>query len=373
MPLYELTANDLRPIQETTFASAQIREREDLQRLLRERIEVICPETLVLTEEFCDWQDSYRRIDLLGLDKEANLVVIELKRTEDGGHMELQAIRYAAMVSTMTFTKAAEVHGQYLARLGRSDDPRETILGFLGWEEPDDSAFAQDVRIVLVSSDFHPEISTTVLWLNQRGLDIRCIRIRPYKLDDRLIVDVQPIIPLPEAQEYQVRIRGKAGAERESREQSTRQWDEKTLMTTLEEKWGPEVRNTSKAILDWVTPRVSYVWWGRGKIQGSFIPVLLAGERQYQLFAIWTNGFVEVQFHALSNKPAFAEESNRMELRDRLQKIEGVEIPLDRLNKRPGIDLDYLTDPANLALFFSAFEWALEHIRKIEGLDETET
>jgi hypothetical protein len=46
-----------------------------------------------------DWEDSSRSIDLLCIDKQANLVVIELKRTEDGGHMELQAIRYAAMVS----------------------------------------------------------------------------------------------------------------------------------------------------------------------------------------------------------------------------------------------------------------------------------
>lgn len=29
----------------------------------------------------------------------ANLVIIELKCTQDGGHMELHAIRYAAMVA----------------------------------------------------------------------------------------------------------------------------------------------------------------------------------------------------------------------------------------------------------------------------------
>jgi hypothetical protein len=39
-------------------------------------------------------------------DKQAWLVVIELKRTLDGGHMELQAIRYASMVSAMTFERA---------------------------------------------------------------------------------------------------------------------------------------------------------------------------------------------------------------------------------------------------------------------------
>jgi hypothetical protein len=370
MPLYELTSDDLRPIQETTFASEGIRERGDLQRLLRERIAVICPETLILAEEFCDWQDSYRRIDLLGLDKEANLVVIELKRTEDGGHMELQALRYAAMVSTMTFDKAVEVHGDYLARLGRSGDARDAILSFLQWDEPDDDAFAKDVRIVLVSTDFHPEISTTVLWLNQRGLDIRCIRIRPYKLDDRVLLDVQPIIPLPEAQEYQIQIRQKEGAARVSREQVSRQWDEDSFMAAIEKEWGPEVRKAAKFILDWVTPRADYVWWGRGKHQGSFIPVFQATDRYYQLFAVWTYGFVEIQFQTLANRPAFADEAARMELRDRLQRIEGVEIPPDRLTKRPGIDMDFLTDPGKLDLFFSAIEWAIKHIREVEGLGE---
>jgi RecB family endonuclease NucS len=44
----------------------------------------------LVAAEFGDWEDSRRRIDLLAIDKAANLVVIELKRTEDGGHMELE-------------------------------------------------------------------------------------------------------------------------------------------------------------------------------------------------------------------------------------------------------------------------------------------
>jgi hypothetical protein len=125
-----------------------------LQRLLRENIEVIAPETLiisdVISEEFGEWEDSRRHIDLLGLDKDANLVVIELKRTEGGGHMELQSIRYASMVSTMTFDRAAEVFGRYLVTLGKEGlDPRAIMLDFLGWDEPDEDMFGQDVRVVL--------------------------------------------------------------------------------------------------------------------------------------------------------------------------------------------------------------------------------
>jgi hypothetical protein len=146
----------------------------DLQRLLRENVAVIAPETLVIAEEFGEGEDSRRRIDLLGLDKDANLVVIELKRTEDGGHMELQSIRYASMVSTMTFDRAAEVFGRYLLALGREErDPRADMLDFLGWDEPDEDLFGQDVRIILASAEFSKEITSSVLWLIDHSIDIR--------------------------------------------------------------------------------------------------------------------------------------------------------------------------------------------------------
>src|SRR5688572_12575028 len=100
MSLYEITTDRFNKITETAFDLAGLRERFDLQRLLRKQIEVIAPDTLVIAEEFGEWEESKRRIDLLALDKDANLVVIELKRTDDGGHMELQAIRYAAIIFT---------------------------------------------------------------------------------------------------------------------------------------------------------------------------------------------------------------------------------------------------------------------------------
>ena len=112
---------------------------------------MISPDTLVVAEEFGQWDESRRRIDLLGLDRAANIVVIELKRTEDGGHMELQAIRYAAMVSTLTFEKVVDVFADYLRRIGQEVDARTSILEFLGWEGADEDLFAQDVRIVLAS------------------------------------------------------------------------------------------------------------------------------------------------------------------------------------------------------------------------------
>src|SRR5690349_16324352 len=188
MPIYEIQSESLAPLQEVTFASKKILE-GDIQRIFRRYIDAIAPDTFVLAEEFSDWADSWRSIDLLCLDKAANLVVVELKRTQDGGHMELQAIRYAAMISKMTFADAVAAHAKFLVKHGmQGTDAEGAILGFLGVDEIKESEFAQDVRIILVSADFSKEITTSVLWLNERELDIRCVRLRAYEHNGKTLV-----------------------------------------------------------------------------------------------------------------------------------------------------------------------------------------
>lgn len=216
MPLFELADLTINEVERTSFEQLGIRERYDLQRLLRKSINVIDSDIYVIDEEFGDWEDARRRIDLLCVDRDKKLVVVELKRTDDGGHMELQALRYAAMVSTLTFEKAVEAHGEYMRRSGDGGDPRRAILQFLGIADDDarEVALSNDVRIILVSADFSRELTTAVLWLNERDLDIRCIRLRPYLWQERVLLDVQQVLPLPEASDYQVKLREKQGENR---------------------------------------------------------------------------------------------------------------------------------------------------------------
>jgi hypothetical protein len=225
MAIYELTTNELRQLPTTGFASEGIKERADLQRLLRDQIDIVSPETLILAEEFSGWGDSQRRIDLLGLDTEANLVVVELKRDDTGGHMELQAIRYAGMVSNMTFNRAVEVLRQHLNRVqpDQEHDPETLILEHLDWEEPDEDAFAQDVRIVLAAADFGRELTSAVLWLNTHLLDIRCVRLVPYRDGPRVLLDIQTVIPLPEAADYITDVNVKK-AEAATNRKAKREW-----------------------------------------------------------------------------------------------------------------------------------------------------
>ncbi|MWL87157.1 hypothetical protein [Cupriavidus sp. SW-Y-13] len=210
MALYEISGEKLTPIGQRTFAELGLLERANIQRAVRTHIAAITPgvRTMVLAEEFGDWVGANRRIDLLCLDENARLVVVELKR-DDGAHMELQALRYAAMISTMRFDQAVEAHRKYLLSIGAKEDAEQAIREFLDREEGA-VALSDTVRIVLASSEFSQELTTAVLWLNKQRLDIRCVQMRPHAVDGRVLLDIHQVIPLPEAEQYQVAVREKS-------------------------------------------------------------------------------------------------------------------------------------------------------------------
>lgn len=218
--LYGLTGDSLAPIAQKTFTELGLLERSNIQRAVRAHITAITPgiKTMVLAEEFCDWVDANRRIDLLCLDEKARLVVVELKR-DNSAHMELQALRYAAMVSTMRFEQAVEAHRKYLKAIGSEADAERAIREFLDMEE-EIVALDETVRIVLAASDFSTELTTTVLWLNKLNLDIRCVQMRPHHVDERVLLDIQQVIPLPGAEQYQVALREKTMEQAAARTQS---------------------------------------------------------------------------------------------------------------------------------------------------------
>jgi hypothetical protein len=208
MPLFRYGATGLEAVDRTTLTAAQIRERQDLQRVLRQRIDVLGDDLLVVAEEYGLFEDSRRRVDLLALDRKGTLVVIELKRTDDGGHMELQSLRYAAMVSTMTVEHLVNTYAE-----ANGVDVQEARAAIAGWVEEPFDELPNQVRIILVSANFSTEITSTVIWLNDTyNTDISCYRIVPYRLGAEILLDLQQIIPLPEAKDFQIQQRQKGAA-----------------------------------------------------------------------------------------------------------------------------------------------------------------
>lgn len=219
MAIYRISPakEQMKKLDETSFEAQGMTE-QNVQDLLMqdENIEAIASGVLIVDEKYNKWPGSQREMDLLGVDQQANLVVIELKRVKDGGHMELQAIRYAAMIANLTFDELVDVYAKYknsrnvMMRCGENfskSQAQQALLDHFGWSEPKPEEFGENVKIILASADFSKELTTSVLWLNDNyNMGIRCVRMRPYQDQDTadIFLDIQTIIPLPEAEDYQL-------------------------------------------------------------------------------------------------------------------------------------------------------------------------
>ena len=274
--------DQLQKIDRTSLGSEGVLERQDLQRIIRDQPEVIEDGLFIVAEEFSNWADSGRSIDLLGIGEDRNLVVVELKRGDTGEHMELQAIRYAAMAANMTLEQIVDAHRQYLQMRGIDEDAQERIHDFLAYEDGvnDYQVATERPRILLVSEGFSRELTTSVLWLNEVGLDIRCVRLWAYRHADELFFDVDQVIPLPEAQDYLVQMRDRAAESQRQRTQSGRTVPGSEDFEASIEDAAEEHQPNLRKLLDWARSMeedgdvrlFTYHWKGGGGI--SLLPYL---------------------------------------------------------------------------------------------------
>ncbi len=179
------------------------------------------PGLKTISTEFSRWEDSSRRLDILAIDGDRNLYVIEFKRDNDAAHAELQAFRYAAMLSVCDVTdliQAGYIYRKKLDAATQMEAWQAEFLDFLGEKNLDDIELCPIPRIVLLSSQFNKEITTTVLWLNDRfgsveedvpGMYIVCVEVGVYELGGQRALHFDQIIPISQAEEYQVKARAK--------------------------------------------------------------------------------------------------------------------------------------------------------------------
>ena len=204
-------SNDAQIVHATSFVNEGVWERNHIQDWVRKNPALLGEPLLILTIEFDRFEGSKDRLDALALDKRGNLIIIEFKRTSDGGMADLQAIRYASMVSATRLEQLVPYYVDYLRKYcGEeidSDFALERMVEFV--EDPDFTELSNRPRIMLCAQDFGPELTTSVLWLREFGIDITCIRITPHKTDGTLVVVPTRIIPLTEAEAYMVNVRQK--------------------------------------------------------------------------------------------------------------------------------------------------------------------
>lgn len=212
------SANRLRKLDRTTFSEVGFREREHLQEWLASMPEALGEtlgdDLLIIQKEFDGFDGTRERLDLLALDRNGQLVVIENKLDDSGRDVVWQALKYAAYCSSL---KKAEIVDIFQKYLGASGDAVTMICEFLEEDSFDEIVLNEgnDQRVVFIAANFRREVTATVLWLREHQIDARCIKAIPYRFGEELFLDLQQVIPTPEAADYMIRM-----AQKETEEKS---------------------------------------------------------------------------------------------------------------------------------------------------------
>jgi hypothetical protein len=303
-------------------------------------------------------------LDHLFLDQDAIPTLIEVKRSSDTRirrEVVGQMLDYAANAVVYWPAEAIRVKFEEACRQ-RGVDPAkeiETLVAPAGgieefWQRVKTNLQAGRIRMVFVADVIPPELRRIVEFLNGQmdPAEVLAVEIKQF-VGQGLKTLVPRVIGLTAEAE-----RKKSGAG-----PVEKQWDETSFFEQLGSERGDQEKAVASAILDWAKAKSLRIWWGKGSRSGSFFPMIDFKDIQHSSIAVWTYGRIEVQFQWMKVRPPFTDEKRRLELRDRLNKIPGVEIPEEAITRRPSILLASLTDASALKEFLAVLDWYLREVK----------
>ena len=158
--------NFLEEINETTFYENDLKERQHIEEWIRKNPEVMGEELLIIGHEYDDFENN-ERIDLLAIDKEGNLVVIEVKRDNSGNNVDFQVLKYVSYMSRRTSKEIVEIYNDYINNNLLQLDPIQEIIEFLNI---DNEALLNDMlnntqRIIIIGKEFDKRVLSVCAWL----------------------------------------------------------------------------------------------------------------------------------------------------------------------------------------------------------------
>lgn len=199
--------NKLSEIESVTFSEAGFKERKNLQEWIAKDPTCLGEELLIIQKEFSGFDETKERLDLLALDKSGHLVIIENKLDSTGKDVVWQALKYVSYCSSLSVEDIESIYEDYLENINSQDNAKEILAEFFDGEEYAEKInIGYSQRMILVSGSYRKEVTSTVLWLLNNGIDVTCFKATPYKIGENYVIDFKQIIPLEDAEEYIIKI-----------------------------------------------------------------------------------------------------------------------------------------------------------------------
>ena len=212
--------NRITKLKQVRFSDLGFGERTHLQEWLANEPQALGEELLIIQKEFAGFDDTKERLDLLALDKTGALVIIENKLDDSGRDVVWQSLKYASYCSTLSKSNIAEIYQQYLDNQGDGGNAQQRICEFLEVEDFAEATLnsGNDQRLIMVAAQFRKEVTSTVLWLLKHNIRVECFKATPYQHGKEVFLNLEQVIPLPEAEELMIGI-----AEKEKEEHAVEQ------------------------------------------------------------------------------------------------------------------------------------------------------
>lgn len=337
----------------------------ELQRLLAEQPSLIslnevregCGPLAVAVREF-PLEIGY--IDLVGFTSEGDIALIECKlatNEEIKRKVIGQVLEYGANLWEMSYEALDE---RVFQRTGNSlsDIVHEANADPL-WDEEKfrsniiDSLQTGNFILIIVVDEIREELSRIVRFINDAGktsFSFAALEMRRFQHGDS-----EMLVP---------HVFGSLKNQKNTQTLSKKKWDEISFFETLQQQH-PESVQKIKQILQWMKENksINRIWWGEGGKTGSFVPVVAHNSKDHQLFAVYTTGTLEVYFYWFQFKPPFDSEVKRIELLEKLNSINGINIPTDAIAKRPSFSLSNIQDSNGFEKLLEVFDWVIHEIK----------
>jgi len=210
------------------------------------------------------------------------------------------------------------------------------------------------IRMIFVADEIPFELRRVVEFLNEQMdfTEVLAIEIKQFIGENQKTLVPRLIGQTTKAQSKKI---GKT--------ERGRQWDETSFMIELERSGRTSEIEVAKKLVEWAKNKGLRIWWGKGKQLGSFFPMLDYKNISYYLFALWTNGWCEIQFQWMKNRPIYDEIEKRKKLLKKLNQIMG-DIPEHGIDGKPSFSYSLLEDKVLFKDFINIWENYISEIKQ---------
>jgi hypothetical protein len=220
------------------------------------------------------------------------------------------------------------------------------------WIRADKNLKERTLRLIFVADRSPTELQSIVEFLNEQmdHTEVLAIEIKQFVSEEGL----RCLAP---------RVIGQTAKAKEAKGTRTRTIiKEDDFFSQLEER-SPEAADVARRVLEWAGERSLHVNW-RGS---SFVPILdYGGEFTHNPITVVGGSKVPrvgIKFGRMRNRQKLSREQ-RLELLRRLNKIPGVRLSEDSVERFPSISLSVLAQGDNVERFLSAIDWVNEQVKR---------